>query len=120
MQVAAWPEFMRNYNGVLQAMHSVFAALDSEEQQRGAAGAGGTAAAGGSGAEPRQSVVSPNSLREALSSLPGKIFRTGGWRPAFAASPGLSCDPFCMPVLASPSTFCRREVLHRQAATHAG
>lgn len=100
-QVAAWPGFIRGYNSVLRAVHGVFSELEREEREGGqqqrsngkvgsaaalaaagpnGAGNGAAAAAGEEGSAPpssRRRVVNPNQLREALSELPGELFKEG-------------------------------------------
>lgn len=71
--MAAWPPFLRDTDPVLRAVHALFAALEREEAE---------GARTGQRADSRHSVVSPNQLREALSSLPGELFKVGefwGW-----------------------------------------
>ncbi len=61
---------LRDADPVLHAVHGVFAALEWEE---------GEVRRTGQQPDTRQSVVSPNQLREALSRLPGQLFRVGEW-----------------------------------------
>jgi hypothetical protein len=55
---------------VVAALHGLFAALEGQERER-------LAAEQGNGSRQQHSVANPNALREALSALPGNLFRVG-------------------------------------------
>lgn len=72
MQVAAWPAELYESDRVAHALHDLFAVLEGGERGRLAA-----AVREGGGGQHQRSVVNPNPLREALSVLPGQLFRVG-------------------------------------------
>lgn len=71
MQVAEWPPHLRGLDPVLRALAGLFAALDWEDSE---------ARLAGQQPDTRASVVRPNELREALSDLPGQLFKVGACR----------------------------------------